>query len=129
MIKEVFPTILHSYSQVPFTHESAGVKRIVTMAYLLVWAWTEHQVHSGLANKPPQRDMVIMVDEAETHLHPKWQRAILPALLDVVKLLSEEMRPQLIIATHFPLILTSVESRLLQSDDALYHLYLDRAKR
>ena len=42
------PTLRHAYDVVPFTNESAGVKRIVTVAYLLVWAWNEHKVYSGL---------------------------------------------------------------------------------
>ena len=122
------PTLVHSYSQVPFTHESAGVKRIVTLAYLLVWAWSEHKVYSDLAKKLPQRNMVIIIDEIEAHLHPKWQRAVLPSLLGVAKLLSSEMKPQLIIATHSPLILASVESDFSDETDALFHMYLDEEK-
>jgi hypothetical protein len=122
------PTLVHSYSQVPFTHESAGVKRIVAMAYLLVWAWNEHQVYSGLGKKPPQRNMVIMVDEIEAHLHPRWQRSILPALLDVTKQLSIEIRPHLMVATHSPLVLASVESEFSEESDGLFHLYLKNGK-
>src|SRR5439155_13849070 len=77
------PTLRHNYGVVPFTNESAGVKRIVTIAYLLVWAWSEHQIYSALAKKAPQEKMVILIDEMEAHLHPKWQRVVLPALLDV----------------------------------------------
>jgi hypothetical protein len=122
------PTLLHSYSQVPFTHESAGVKRIVAMAYLLVWAWNEHQIYSELAKKPPQRNMVIMVDEIEAHLHPRWQRSILPALLDVTKVLSHGITPHLIVATHSPLILASIESDFSEDEDALFHLSLKDGK-
>jgi hypothetical protein len=122
------PTLLHSYSQVPFTHESAGVKRIVALAYLLVWAWNEHKVYSGLAQKKPQGNMAIMVDEIEAHLHPRWQRSILPALLDVSRLLSKEIKPQLMVATHSPLILASIESDFSEDSDALFHLYLDTGR-
>jgi len=69
------PALEHDYARVPFINESAGVKRIVTFAYLLVWAWNEHRVSSHLAKKAPQRKMVILVDEVEAHLHPKWQRS------------------------------------------------------
>jgi len=122
------PTLLHNYSQVPFTHESAGIKRIVAMAYLIVWAWNEHLIYSALAKKPTQKNMVIMVDEIEAHLHPRWQRSILPALLDVTKLLSKEIKPQLMVATHSPLILASVESDFSEDSDALFHLYLKNGK-
>jgi hypothetical protein len=122
------PTLVHSYSRVPFTHESAGVKRIVAMAYLLVWAWNEHQIYSGLSKKPPQRNVVIMVDEIEAHLHPRWQRSILPAVLDVTNQLSVDIRPHLIIATHSPLVLASVESDFSEGSDGLFHLHLKDGK-
>ena len=90
---------------VPFTNESAGVKRIVTVAYLLAWAWNEHKVYSGLSKKAPQQRMVILIDEMEAHLHPKWQRVVLPAILDVTSILGTELEAQVIVARHSPLIL------------------------
>lgn len=122
------PTLIHSYSEVPFTHESAGIKRIAALAYLLVWAWNEHQIYSDLAQKPPQRSMVILVDEIEAHLHPRWQRSILPALLDVTTQLSMDIKPHLIIATHSPLILASVESGFSENSDGLFHLQLKNGR-
>ena len=118
------PTLEHDYAVVPFVNESAGVKRIVTFAYLLVWAWNEHRVSSSLAKKPPQRKMVILVDEVEAHLHPKWQRVVLPAILEVTGLLSREVEPQMIVATHSPLILASMESAFSDQHDKLFHLSL-----
>lgn len=119
------PTLRHDYAVVPFTNESAGVRRTVTFAYLLVWAWNEHRVSSFLAKKLPQRKMVILVDEVEAHLHPKWQRVVLPAILDVTGLLSREVEPQMIVATHSPLILASMESTFSDQHDKLFHLSLN----
>ena len=118
------PTLIHNYAHVPFTNESAGVKRIVAMAYLLVWAWNEHRVYSNLAKRAPQKNIVIMIDEVEAHLHPKWQRVVLPALLDVMSVLSREVKPQMIVATHSPLILASMENIFSDDSDKLFHLYL-----
>jgi predicted ATPase len=118
------PTLRHHYGIVPFTNESAGVKRIVTIAYLLVWAWSEHQVYSALAKKAPQEKMVVLVDEMEAHLHPKWQRSVLPALLDVSAILSRVIQPQIIVSTHSPLVLASVETRFSSDTDKMYHLQL-----
>jgi hypothetical protein len=122
------PTLRHNYGVVPFTNESAGVKRIVTIAYLLVWAWSEHQVYSALAKKAPQEKMVVLIDEMEAHLHPKWQRVVLPALLDVATILSRTIQPQIIVSTHSPLILASVETRFSADSDKLYHLQLTGSK-
>jgi AAA domain, putative AbiEii toxin, Type IV TA system len=119
------PTLVHDYALVPFTNESAGVKRIVTIAYLLVWAWNEHRIYSDLAKRSPQNNIVIMIDEIEAHLHPKWQRIVLPALLDVVSVFGESVKPQIIVATHSPLILASMESGYSDEVDKLFHLYLE----
>ncbi len=122
------PTLVHDYARVPFINESAGVKRIVTIAYLLVWAWNEHRVYSSLAKRAPQNNIVIMIDEIEAHLHPKWQRVVLPALLDVTNVLGKEVSPQMIVATHSPLILASMENIFKDDSDRLYHLYLENRR-
>src|SRR5260370_1308313 len=38
------PTLKHPYATVPILFESAGIKRIVILAYLIVWAWEEHKI-------------------------------------------------------------------------------------
>jgi hypothetical protein len=116
------PTLVHDYGTVPFLHESAGIRRIATIGYLLVWTWTEHNILSTQARKPPERNMVVLIDEMEAHLHPKWQRTILPALLDVVGILSHDLQAQIIVSTHSPLILASVEEYFSDETDALFHL-------
>jgi predicted ATPase len=121
---KAIPTLRHHYGVVPFTNESAGVKRIVTIAYLLVWAWSEHQVYSALAKRAPQEKLVVLIDEMEAHLHPKWQRVVLTALLDVATILSRTIQLQIIVSSHSPLILASVETRFSSDTDKLYHLQL-----
>ncbi len=75
----LIPTIKHPYGEVPLIYASASVRRIVALAYLLVWAWEEHKAQSELIREPPQRKMGFLVDEVEAHLHPQWQRVIVPA--------------------------------------------------
>lgn len=118
------PTLRHPYGEVPIVHASAGVRRIVTLAYLIVWAWNEHRIASELARIEPQRRMVILVDEMEAHLHPLWQRAVLPALLDVGEELSNELQAQFLIATHSPLVMASVELTFDDDIDKLFHMDL-----
>lgn len=118
------PTLRHAYDVVPFTNESAGVKRIVTVAYLLVWAWSEHKIYSNLSKKAPQNRMVILIDEMEAHLHPRWQRVVLPALLDVTRILGQELEAQAIVVTHSPLVLASLEQDFQESVDKLFHLQM-----
>ena len=121
------PTLLHPYGQVPILFESAGIRRIITLAYLLVWAWEEHKVYAKQQNRPEERQMIVLMDEAEAHLHPKWQRVILPALLDIGTHLHNEMSVQWIIASHSPLVLASGEAIWDTDSDGLFHIEMNRA--
>jgi len=120
------PTVRTQYGTVPLTHASAGVRRIVGLAYLLVWAWREHRLASELLKRPPERRIVILFDEPETHLHPKWQRLIVPAILRAVGVLVEDasVQPQLVVATHSPLVLASLEPVFDARTDAWFDLDL-----
>ncbi|MDR2578062.1 MAG: AAA family ATPase [Chitinispirillales bacterium] len=118
------PTIIHPYGSVPITHVSAGIRRIVALAYLMVWAWHEHTVLADITGNTPERRMVILIDELEAHLHPKWQRAILPALIEVQSMLSESLEStQFLISTHSPLVLASVETVFNEQSDKLFGVY------
>ena len=118
------PTIIHRYGQVPIVYASAAVKRVLSLAYLMVWAWREHQIHCRMAKREPERRMVVLIDEIEAHLHPRWQRQLLPALVDVVRHLGEQVEAQLIVSTHSPLVMASTETLFADGKDALLHLDL-----
>jgi hypothetical protein len=119
------PTLEFSYGSVPVVLCSAGIKRIVALAYILVWAWHEHVEQSKLIREDPQRSIVLIIDEMEAHLHPFWQRAIVPAIIAVIKALSTEASTQIIIATHSPLVLASMEPIFDEDVDKLFHLKVD----
>lgn len=95
-----------------------------SIAYLIVWAWNEHKENCKLRGIKPDSRIVVMVDELEAHLHPKWQRTILPALLEVQKHLADELEVQFIIATHSPLIMASSESVFDATVDKLFQIKL-----
>ena len=121
------PTLNHPYGNVPILFESAGIRRILTLAYLLVWAWEEHKVQAKQQGRPEERQMVVLIDEAEAHLHPKWQRVILPALLQISNELHAEMAIQWIIASHSPLVLASGETVWDTEADCLFHIEMSAA--
>ncbi len=118
------PTLRMPYGQVPVVHASAGVQRVLALAYTMVWAWYEHLANSAILRREPQRRMVLIMDEVEAHLHPRWQRVIVPALMEVVAQLSSEVLPQVYIATHSPLVMASVETIFNKDTDDLHHLAL-----
>jgi hypothetical protein len=123
------PTINYSYGVTPIIHAAAGIKRIITLAYLIVWAWNEHKIAAELYNVMPEKRMIILIDEIEEHLHPKWQRIILPALLNIQSLLSSKLEIQYIISTHSPLILASSETLFDEQRDSLFHLAIEKSSR
>jgi hypothetical protein len=120
-----FPTIDVHYGTVAFPHWAAGIKRVLGLAYLLVWSWTEHVQAAKLRNEDPENRLILIVDEIEAHLHPKWQRTILPALLHVVQKLQAQVEVQVFAATHSPLVLASLEPHFEQDQDKLFWFDLD----
>jgi hypothetical protein len=119
------PTIKHRYGTIPVTYASAGVQRVLLLAYLIIWSWQEHELASSRLGKKPLRRMMVIVDELEAHLHPKWQRIVLPALMSIGDILSGDLVLQIIAATHSPMILASMEATFDPSTDVLYHLFGD----
>ena len=95
---------------------------IVTLAYLIVWAWEEHKIQAKQLGRREERQMVIVLDEAEAHLHPKWQRVLLQALLGISADLDAELAIQFFVSTHSPLILASLEPIFRTELDKLFHL-------
>ena len=120
----MIPTVRHIYGDVPVLFASAGVKRVLLLVYLIIWSWQEHLLASQQAGTTPERKMVIVIDELEAHLHPKWQRLVLPGLMSIGKLLSEDLEIQVIAATHSPMVLASVEEEFSEDSDLLAHLSL-----
>lgn len=118
------PTLQLPYGDTPLPLLPAGLRRIVALAYLFVWMGHEHRVLAELTKRPPLHTIVLLLDEVEAHLHPKWQRAILPALLNVTNALGEYSQPQFVMVTHAPLVLLSAEPFWDADRDRLYHLNL-----
>jgi predicted ATP-binding protein involved in virulence len=74
---------------------------------------------SLIAPMPPFRiqdmEAVILIDEIDVHLHPKWQRMIVPAL--------EDLFPscQIIATTHSPFVVQAVREENVQHLDHALH--------
>ena len=57
------------------------------------------------AAAPARVEGVVLIDELDLHLHPQWQREAMPRLREAFP------RLQLVVSTHSPQILSSVENR------------------
>lgn len=63
---------------------------------------------AGLAHEqmdPLNVNAIVLIDEVELHLHPLWQRKIIPWLLETFP------RCQFIVSTHSPQVLSEIESK------------------
>ena len=117
------PTIRTGYSDaVPILFASSGVRRIVALSYMLLWTWREHQLACQQRGEKPSGQVILLVDELESHLHPRWQRSILGALLELASVLHEAATIQLIAATHSPLIMASAEPTFDRKKDAWFDI-------
>ena len=117
------PSITTDYAgQVPIIHASSGIRRIIALAYMLTWTWSEHRIASELRGDDPSRQVVMLFDEVESHLHPRWQRSILKALRDVGSVLQDDVNVQLVVSTHSPLVLASAEPWFDPGRDAWFDL-------
>jgi hypothetical protein len=110
------PTIRMPYGRdVSILHASSGIRRVVSLAYLLVWAWQEHLLAAQQRKEAPTPRITFLIDELDAHLHPAWQCSIVSSLLAVITKLQnksperemelemeQEIEVQLIAATHSP---------------------------
>jgi hypothetical protein len=121
------PSLKTGYAQaIPILHASSGVRRVVALAYMLLWSWNEHRLAAKQLGEEVAPQVVLLIDELESHLHPRWQRSILGSLLELASLLHETASIQLIAATHSPLVLASAEPTFDPAHDAWFDLDLIR---
>lgn len=121
------PTVRMPYGEdVPILYAPAGVLRMSKLAYLLTWVLSAHEREAQAQRRAPSRQVILLVDEPETHLHPRWQRTVLRSLMEVMTAWHDGSVPQvqLLVTTHSPLVLASAEPRFDPTRDALWKLDL-----
>ena len=117
------PTIQTGYSgDVPVLYASSGVRRIIALSYMLLWTWQEHRMAAHQLNEKATEQVILLVDELESHLHPKWQRSILGAVLKLASVLHKTAKIQLIAATHSPLVMASAEPSFDKKHDSWFDI-------
>ena len=124
----LIPTMQFPYELLPITNASAGMKRVLGLAYILMWTWSEHQQAAQISHQYTSKHLVFLMDEVETHLHPKWQRSLFPSILRAINQLAPEVSIQTIVTTHSPLVLASVETDFDESRDRLFMFELKHSE-
>ena len=107
-----FPEIVTVDGPVPLNTLSQGTQSIVQwLAHLLIGYASYYDFPKTLKDKPG----VLIIDEIDAHLHPSWQRRIIPALTKHFPSL------QIFCSTHSPLMLAGLKAgqvQLLQRDES-----------
>lgn len=116
------PVLDTPYGPVPVVVASAAVRRVLAFAYVLVWLVNEHDKARRLQRLERAPELVVLIDEVEQHLHPKWQRTFLRAVMNAAN--ASGLPTQFIVSTHSPLILASLEQDFDEEQDTLLHLDL-----
>ncbi|MDQ1350327.1 MAG: hypothetical protein QG657_628 [Acidobacteriota bacterium] len=119
------PALKYPYGNVPIVQVASSVRRMVSLAYLIINTWDEHK-RACEGKCDTYKNMVVMIDELECHLHPQWQRTIVPSLLELSANLDQELDIQFLLTTHSPLVLASLEPKFNEETDKIFHLELKR---
>lgn len=104
----------------PISHLSAGYQSLLWMVMNL--AYRLALLNPEKAEALGETAGIVLIDEIDMHLHPKWQWNIISAL--------EETFPkvQFILATHSPIVISSCSNeQLIMIGDKQEILYLDNA--
>jgi predicted ATP-binding protein involved in virulence len=111
-----------SGSTIPFSQLSAGQKSLAFLAADI--AWRAVQLNPAWGREAPKKvEGVVLIDEIDLHLHPRWQRSA------VRNLITAFPRLQFVITTHSPQVLGEAQPewvRVLREDggvDTVAHAY------
>jgi predicted ATP-binding protein involved in virulence len=97
------PMVEQAGHRVPLANLSSGNAYLIgRMLTLLGRMYTIRRLRGEDPATAAELPGLLLIDEAENHLHPKWQKRFLPAVLDVFPNL------QIIATTHSPFVLSSI---------------------
>jgi len=98
--KTIKPVFRHKGRDLDFSHLSDGEKRIIDIVGKIV----SNFVISFQSNKKKLLEFsgIVLIDEIEKHLHPLWQRNILPELVKTFP------NVQFIITSHSPQVISNI---------------------
>lgn len=92
------------YGILPLTMLATGTKIAAGLAIDLSSRMARANPHLGAEDLLEQTPGIVLIDEVDLHLHPKWQRQIVPVLRQTFP------RVQFILTTHSPQVISTVEA-------------------
>ena len=98
--KEKRPSFLLRYTSFKFHNLSSGEEALLKLYSRIFWLYSAERCR----NKS-----LILIDEIDLYMHPKWQRNLVNCLVeDMGKLIGEESKAQIIITSHSPIFLSDI---------------------
>ncbi|MBI4662390.1 MAG: AAA family ATPase [Verrucomicrobia bacterium] len=101
----LYPEFQTPDGKVPLNVLSQGTQSLLQWLATLI---TGYAKHFELAGDYAERPGILIIDEIDAHLHPSWQRRILPALT------KEFPNLQVLCSTHSPLMLAGLQAGQIQ---------------
>lgn len=99
--KPLAVTLKVNGASVPFSGLPDGLKSIISWVADL--ALRLEAIRWEQPGDPFEQPIILLLDEVDIHLHPKWQRRILPAIQTLLP------NAQVFVSTHSPFVVGSVE--------------------
>lgn len=93
----------HQHGELPVELLSDGIRNMIGMVADIAFRATKLNGQLG-AQAASQTPGIVLIDEVDMHLHPQWQQVVLQNLVQAFPAM------QLIVTTHSPQVLTSVDA-------------------
>ena len=94
------------HGELSVTQLSDGIRSMIGLVADIAYRTIKLNPH--LPNAPKQTSGIILVDEIDMHLHPKWQQTVLTDMMKAFPLM------QFIVTTHSPQVLTTVKKEQIR---------------
>lgn len=94
------PSFFMRYLTFEFEGMSSGEEAMMNLYSRIFWIYNAQNC---------KKESLILIDEIDLYMHPKWQRELISYLVeDIPNLIGKENRAQIIITTHSPIILSDI---------------------
>jgi len=94
------------HGELPATRLSDGIRSMIGLVADIAYRTIKLNPH--LINAPKETSGIILIDEIDMHLHPKWQQTVLPDMMKAFP------KMQFIVTTHSPQVLSTVRKEQIR---------------
>jgi len=95
-----------SHGELVVSQLSDGIRSMIGLVADIAYRTVKLNPH--LQNAPEETSGIILIDEIDMHLHPKWQQTVLTDMMKAFPLM------QFIVTTHSPQVLTTVKKEQIR---------------